>query len=231
MRGLRFFKTIIAGTVLISLAACTNSRQDVNVLNFSKTLFDGIRAQGKEPVPTDPQLVQQVVSRGLTETDGPLALISFDKTKSVSLLRSIETNGPYRTWAAFGSSERRSITTREGVVTATRGLGFDMMSSSVNDLLRMVKTQEDGIARQVIRHLDGENIISETETYCAFTPGGAEAYDKGELQRETTRVDVFCKTETGSFNNHYLVDASGRIVEARQWLGPDLGFGTLQQLR
>ncbi|MEO1139466.1 MAG: YjbF family lipoprotein [Pseudomonadota bacterium] len=213
------------------LAGCTNSRQDANALTLARTFWESFQSSRRDPVPPDPALVNATVKSALASTDEPLALLSFDVNKSVALLRQIETNGPYRTWATYGSSERRSITTRGGVVTATRGLGFDLMSSSVGGLLEMVTQLEDGIAQQVLRYLDGENVVTEIEAYCAFTPGETETYSRGALRQQATRVDVFCKTETGRFSNYYLVGASGRILEARQWLGPELGFGLMQQLR
>lgn len=227
-----FIPRLLFASLMLSLVVgCTNTRQDISTYRLVATLWEAVKSRGQTPVAPDRQLVDTQIEQALASTDEPLALISFDKNQTVALLRQIETNGPYRTWASYGSSERRSVTTRAGVVTATRGLGFDLMSSSVNGLLDMVTERRDGIERQLLRHLDGENIIEETEAYCAFTPDGTEPYSRGTLRQTTTRIDVFCKIDDGRFLNHYLVNEAGRIVEARQWLGPDLGFATFQALR
>lgn len=210
---------------------CTNTRQDVNVLSVARTLIDARKAERQDTPQIDERIVQAQVEQALQSERGPLALIRFDKTKSVAILRQIETNGAYRTWSTWGTTERRSISTRGGVITATRGLGSDLMSSDVTGLLRMVTRLQDGIAQQTLRHLDGENIIVETVADCAFTPDMREDFKSGELRLPATRTDVFCKTETGSFTNVYLVSGSGRIVMSRQWLGEGIGYATIQALR
>ena len=215
----------------LSLAGCTNTRQGVSVLSVGKTLIDSRRAQGQAKKEIPDSVVQREIRRALSSSDGPFALMQIEGTGSVAVLRVIETNGPYRTWSAWGTSERRSVSTRGGVITSTRGLGTDLMSSSVNGLLGMLSRRQDGIERQVLRHLDGENQIEETEAYCALTPDGRQTYEGGALRLAVTRIDVFCKTDTGTFNNYYLVSDSGRIVEARTWLGEGLGYFTLSHLR
>ncbi|WP_306127340.1 YjbF family lipoprotein [Roseovarius sp. MMSF_3350] len=215
----------------LSLTGCTNTRQGVSLLTVGKTLIDSRRNQNQPRQQIADSVVQREVQRALQSGDGPFALMRIEETGSVAVLRVIETNGPYNTWAAWGTSERRSVSTRGGVITSTRGLGADLMSSSVNGLLGMLSRREDGIERQVLRHLDGENQIEETEAYCAFTPDGRQTYEGGALRLQVTRVDVFCKTDTGTFDNYYLVSDGGRIVEARTWLGEGLGYFTLSHLR
>lgn len=210
---------------------CTNTRQDVSVLSVAQSLIDARQAKQQDTPQIDPRIVQAEVDRALDAETGALALVRFEKTGSVAVLRQIAENGPYRTWTTWGTTERRSISTRGGVVTSTRGLGEDLMSSSVTGLLRMVTTLTDGVERQVLRHLDGNHQIEQTVADCAFTPGMRERFQSGELDLHVTRVDVFCKTETGRFSNVYMVSGSGRIVMARQWLGEGLGFVTLQVLR
>ncbi|WP_135502872.1 YjbF family lipoprotein [Roseovarius aestuariivivens] len=212
-------------------SGCTNKDQELPAASVIKTVLEQRRAKQEGVRKIDERLVQFQIKRALASGDEPLALMRISKTGSVALLRVIETNGPYRTWAAWGTTERRSVTTRGDVITATRGLGTDLMSSNVNGLLRMVTGLKDGIERQVLRHLDGENQIVETVADCAFTPDGPQSFSSGEIRTRVTRVDVFCKTETGRFNNYYLVSAGGRIVEAKTWLGDGLGYFTFSLLR
>lgn len=231
MTGKRLHLWAMGVVAALMVAGCTNTRQDINVLSVAQTLIDSREAarQGDQQIPEN--IVQSQVDLALKSESGPLALIRFDKTNSVAVLRQIETNGPYRTWSTWGTQERRSISTRDGVITSTRGLGSDLMSSDVRGLLRMVTGLEDGIASQVLRHLDGENQIVETRADCAFTPGNRDAFTSGGLSLQVTRVDVFCKTDAGSFQNAYKVGGNGRIVMARQWLGAGIGYATLQMLR
>jgi len=210
---------------------CTNTKDDVSAYSVVKGVIEARRA-GRQGTPKiDDRIVQLQVKTALERSRRPLALMRIEKTGSVALLAEIETNGPYSTWSAWGTVERRSITTRGNLITSTRGLGTDLMSSSVNTMLHMVTRLEDGIGQQVLRHLDGENQIEEIEAYCAFTPDEKQRFTSGELNLQVTRVDVFCKTDTGSFSNYYLVSQSGRIVESRVWLGEGLQYFTFSLLR
>lgn len=222
---------VAAVVAALVTTGCTNTRQDVSVVSIAKSIVETRKARRGGTQQIDDRIVQAEINRALAAQSGPLALIKFEKTGRLAILRQIETNGPYRTWSTWGSSERRSITTRGGVVTATRGLGNDLMSSSINDLLQKVMRLHDGTGQQILRHLSGEHTISETLADCAFTPEGRENFKSGNLNLTATRVDVFCKTETASFNNVYLVSGSGRIVSAKQWLGEGLGYATLRALR
>lgn len=225
--------TRAAAAILVAalgLGACTNERQGVTVVEVAKTLWQARKSPTAGP--PDERIVAAETSRALQLTDGPLMLMRFERNGTVAVLRRIETNGAHETWTTWGRTERRSITTKKGVVTATRGLGWDLMSSSVDRLLAMVTGLNDGIDRQVLRHLDGENKIVETVADCAFTPDPErQRYEAGELSQVATRIDVFCRTETGGFSNYYLVGSSGRILQSHQWMGPDLGYATLWQLR
>ena len=227
-------KTLLFAIGLMSamaVTACTNTREGVSVLSVGKTLIDSRRAQRESGRKIPDAVVQREIRRALSSSDGPFALMRIEGTGSVAVLRVIETNGPHSTWSAWGTSERRSVSTRGGVITSTRGLGTDLMSSSVSGLLGMLSRRKDGIEKQVLRHLDGENQIEETEAYCAFTPDQRQTYQGGALRLQVTRVDVFCKTDIGTFNNYYLVSDGGRIVESRTWLGEGLGYFVLSHLR
>ncbi|WP_420557471.1 YjbF family lipoprotein [Roseovarius sp.] len=229
----RISKHLLAAGLIaaLGLTACTNTRQESSILTVGKSLIDSRRAQPGAGRQVDDSIVQREIGRALQSTDGPLALMQIEGTGSVAVLRVIETNGPHSTWAAWGTSERRSVSTRGGVITSTRGLGTDLMSSSINGLLTMVSRRQDGIESQVLRHLDGENQIEETLAYCAFTPGPRQDYAAGALRLQATRVDVYCKSDNGTFSNYYLVSQNGRIVKSRTWLGEGLGYFTLSHLR
>lgn len=220
---------LVALALVVGLPGCTNTRQDVSVWDAAKTIWNA-RKTPTAAAP-DERLIALEVKRALESDPGPLMLMRFERNKTIAVLRRIETNGQYWTWTTWGRLERRSITTKRGVVTATRGLGWDLMLSDVDHLLAMVETLGDGIRQQKLRHLDGENRIVESVADCAFTPDEPERYTAGTLDQTAVRVDVFCKTASGSFNNYYLVSRSGQILQANQWLGPNLGHVTMWKLR
>lgn len=213
-----------------TLVSCTNTREDQSVLTFGQTLQRSLSGADRAPVP-DRATVQAAVQQAVAATDRPLALFSLEDTGAVALITPIERNGPYETWASFGSSERRSVTVRSGLVTSTRGLGGDLMSSNVSDLLRSLNSVTGKQSTQVLRHLDGQNIIVETVATCTIKDKQQHGYSFGALNQTVTKVSLTCESGSLTFDNHYLVSRNGRILEARQWLGPVLGMSVMQQLR
>jgi len=216
---------LVAG---LGLAACSSGRPDVTSLGVARALV----APKSAPAVQDPAQVAASVSEALTVLEGPLALATFEKTQNNVVLRQIETNGAYRTWTSWGSGERRSITTLNGTITATRGLRNDLMSSDVSQSLALISARQSGSANRVQRYLDGENLIVEMRASCTITRGDATRVQVGEIDRAAVQMIERCQTNDGeNFSNIYNVDGSGRVLQSVQWLNDFYGVTVVQQLR
>ena len=214
----------------LALSACSssNSRTDVNTLSILKS------ATSRKPAPvvSDPAQVQATVNEALNKLDGPLALATFEKTENNVVLFQIASNGPYRTWTSWSSVEdRRSITTRNGVITATRGLRNDLMSSNIDQTLALVSSRQSGSATRVQRYLDGENQIVEMRATCSITRSGSARVQVGSIDRMTTEMSENCQEGDRQFSNLYRVDGQGRIIQSVQWLNDFYGTTVVQALR
>lgn len=218
---------VLALLITLGLSACSSNNNDLDSL----TLVKGIFSQQQKVTPSDPQVVTRNLTRALNKSDGPLALLYLKKTETTTVLRQIETNGAYRTWAAYGSSDRRNLTTKGGLITATRGLGFDLMSSDVDGVLRLITGRRNGTAKRVQRYLNGENIIYEITADCTVTRGPVQAYMLGIKNQNAIGVIENCKAPDYEFTNTYLVSDNGRILQAQQWLSPFYGHALILQLR
>jgi hypothetical protein len=215
---------VVAG---LSVAACTNTRKDRPGLAIAQSLVK------PKPIPvvSDPNQVANAITQTLAAIDGPVALATFEKTNNNVVLRTIATNGPYRTWASSGSADRRSITTRHGILTATRGLNQDLMSSDVSQTLSLVKARKSGSAIRVQRYLNGEDRIYDVRVSCTITRGGTTQVQIGEINRSATEMTERCDSPERSFTNIYRVDGSGRVLQSVQWLNDFYGTTVIQQLR
>lgn len=212
------------------LSACSNTQGDENVFTVGKALYQQIKTDpGTAP---DPNAVAQVAQHALTNSQGPLAIYRLEKRKAVAVIRPIAENGAYRSWASYGVSDRRSVSSRNGVMTSTRGLGNDLMSSDLSALLALVADRKDGEARIEQRYLDGENQIVTIASDCTVTRGEREHFaTPADRHVHVTRMAATCHQDTRSVNNSYLVTDAGNIVQSRHWAGPDFGYSTLQRLR
>ncbi|MDF1668161.1 MAG: YjbF family lipoprotein [Roseovarius sp.] len=215
---------MIAG---LSVTACTNTRSDRPGLAVARSYLK----PAPEPVVTDSQQISTAIGPTLNAVNGPLSLATFEKTKNNVLLRQIASNGAYRTWADVGSSDRRSITTKNGVLTATRGLNQDLMSSDVDQTLSLISARKSGSSTRVQRYLNGEDIIYEVRLNCTVSRGPDTPVHIGEINRMAIQMTETCHGDDRDMTNIYTVDASGRVLQSVQWLNEFYGTTVIQQLR
>ena len=149
-----------------------------------------------------------------------------------TLLYATAQNGPYVT---YFSPFRQSITLRGTQVTATRGLGWDLLSawSSPQDPVAQPTPPDRwpaGVERTYQFPADGPR--GRIETYqCSFERGPVR--EMVILQRSHRGVEFSetCSGPAGTFENLYLADVgSGFVWRSLQWTGPRMDLLDLQVL-
>jgi hypothetical protein len=168
------------------------------------------------------------ITAALANNPRPHAFVQLEKRGAQSVIVQIAENGPYKT---FATADRKSMTLRNGMVTATRGLGGDLMSSDEDALLTLVRAKSTGTAPYVMRYLDGENITQALSLQCTTEPTDPAPVQLGEIDTVGQIVIARCVGDRTRFSNVFIVDDAGRILSARQWLGPFIGFAAVQMLR
>lgn len=220
------FRAATLAAVMLALAGCGNQTDQGVFLKAARSGALKKSGQGSNPNPAE---IAAAVKVSLANTDAPVALVALEARNATAILTQIERNGAYVTWA---TPDRRSITTRGGVITATRGLGNDIMSSSLGSSLTMLSARKQGTAQRVMRFLDGENHTVELVLSCGYTKGAGKRLTAGELKNvAATEMTENCSANETRFTNTYLVDGRGRFVQSRQWLGPINGHMLIQLLR
>ena len=216
----------LVGGLTLALAACGNQPDQGSVLNAIK---GGALKKSRETsaVPTAEELSRNI-GLALKNTDKRLAIAVVENRNSFTFLTEVANNGAYSTW---GSPDRRTISEKNGVVTATRGLGADLMSAEVSNSLALIVNRRSGNASRTHVYLNGENQEQIMQLTCSIKVLGAESIAIGEISGTVTVLDEECSGPNVAFENTYKVTPSGRIVQSRQWLGPVNGYLTIQKLR
>ncbi|GAB4288346.1 MAG: hypothetical protein Kow0058_08030 [Roseovarius sp.] len=110
-----------------------------------------------------------------------------------------------------------SLSFRDGILIASRGLGYDLMSADVSGTRAMLAgtmgTQYYPVHRS---YLDGEDRTVFRSFQCRRAGGGPE----GALRR----VDELCVGTDRRFTNSYWLDPAGTVIRSRQWVGPVTEF-------
>lgn len=212
----------LAMLAMVGVAGCGN---DVGQ-NDMKSVLTGIKERGLKV--GGATRAAPDVAKMLAGTTGPLRLVSFDLDKATAGLQQIESNGAYRT---FATADRRTITFKHGMVTATRGLGNDLMSADVDGSLALIRGQQGGQAVRVMRFLDGENKVRALRFDCTIRAGAWGTTTQGEVTAKTRQMTEYCTSENRNFNASYAVTATGEIVQSHQWMSPARGMARITVLR
>lgn len=232
MRPVRFVLCLAAG---LAVAACTNRGDDSGATIQTLEALRGIGAG--------------VISGDATPAPPPVTRAVLNTLEGEFLEAEIERSGARaylfvsaeRTGAAAGDEGGRllvwrsendvSLTLRDGVLVATRGLGEDMVSASGGPALTAVRAKRAGQGgkRQVYSALDNKPV--EMNFACAVDDLGETTIVIVERRHPTRHLRETCELKGGTIVNDYWVDSRGATVwQSRQWSGPNIGYVTMRQL-
>ncbi|MEM6587597.1 MAG: YjbF family lipoprotein [Pseudomonadota bacterium] len=218
----------------MGLAGCGNDTNQFQLDELRSIAADTFKGRNANTLP-NPDVVIATDSKKALATTPPgerLASIRLDSVGIASVLRQVETNGQHITWAAWGTSDRKSVSTKNGMIVATRSLNKDLMSAESEAVHDLVQRRDEGTVPYTLRYIDGDFVTVEESYTCEVSRG----YDKvselgsGQVVR-VLQMFSSCFSDDRQFVDLFLVDHGGRIVEMRQWVGPVLGFAYMAQLR
>lgn len=190
-----------------------------------RNILRGMVQRGPKAAAPDPQVIAR---EALAANPGPLMLVSLETTKSTSVFALRGENGGMRTWL---SPSGQGVITRGGVLAGTRGFGNDLMSSDVGALIGAVQGRRATQVKIELRYLDGLGKERPLPLECKTGTAAATGYDFAGMRFEGTPVAVHCEGYGFSFDNSYIVSGAGAVLASRQWIGPRLGYLTIQSLR
>ena len=194
------------------------------VRGVAAKLSPGRAAQRTTPDP------ERLAASAKASFKGPLVIAQIEKAGLLTALGETGRNGAVRT---FATPNEQTLVFRDGLLTATRGLGNDLMSARTGAAAALIRQRRPGTAERTYRYLDGEGIERPLPMRCTVTLGPAKSFDFAERHYDTRQVDETCRAATGSLSvgNSYWVTGDGTIALSRQWIGPALGHVTVQLVR
>jgi hypothetical protein len=156
-----------------------------------------------------------------TAAPGEILIVTIMSRNAVAPLTKIAQNGNTVTWVSPG---KVSLTLKDGILIATRGLNEDLMGADVAGV-RAALAAGGGTATRTHSFLDSEDQIRLDRLNCTITPEGVEEIAAATGTRKAMRYDERCEGRRVIFTNSYWLDTSGgRIVQSRQAVAPTTGF-------
>ncbi|THH35103.1 hypothetical protein E4Z66_14850 [Aliishimia ponticola] len=195
---------------LLVLSAC-GTASDSAFLRIANTLKQSTMPGQQPSLEAQRAAVIQTV-RNAGQSD-PVLMIELPANNAVASTIIGGRNGGAVTWL---DATGVSVTTRNGVVIATRGLGYDLMASDMRGTISALSGRTASYGR-LHRYLDAEGVLNSVTFSCQPSRNGATLTER-------------CTSGRDSFVNTYQLNGS-TVVRSRQWIGPVVGYADLVRLQ
>lgn len=152
---------------------------------------------------------------------GDILLVTIMSRNAVAPLTKIAQNGGTVTWISPG---KVSLTLKDDIVIATRGLNEDLMGATVTGV-RAALAAGGGTARRTHSYLDSEDQVILRDVDCTIVETGPETIAAATGTREAIKYTESCTSNAAIFTNSYWLDQrGGNVVQSRQAIAPTTGF-------
>lgn len=207
----------VAGLVLSLAAACGNDPNQPDIISGVRGAFSALitpRLGAESQGPTVVQIRKSVTPEfRAANLNRPVLIVELEKSSQAALLVGVAVNDRVITYLTLDDV---SLAIADGVLIATRGLGFDLMAADVSDFERAL-VSGGGPTKRVHRYLDGEGKLFNRTFAC-------------DVAIEGRTITETCEGEGQAFTNTYATNAIDWIISSRQWIGPEHGYIRIEDL-
>ncbi|RUS58930.1 YjbF family lipoprotein [Pseudorhodobacter sp. E13] len=207
----------------MTLASCGSDKSSTDVTGSVKVIATAMTGFMRKDQPT------QVQDLGLTRAalatlPVPAKRITLEKYGQQALVVQIGTNKDVETWS---SVDKITLSMRNGVVVATRGLIDDLMTASVPSLSMLSHGSSHTRTHSL---LNGEDKPRVLRFDCQVARHGRVNLTIVERSYTTQHVTETCTGAEGSFTNEYWLEAGGKLRRSRQTISDFVGPMTIDSL-
>lgn len=211
---MKYLRQIGLVVLFCTLSGCGSQRERFAVL--PNLLPSQQEATATAPAQVDiPALKEAMTPALLAQAGGELLIAQLPARGLVATMPRVARNDDV---VSFLSPDGISISMRDGLIVATRGFGFDLMASDLSSVATTLE-RRDASSTRVHRYLDGEDQVVTWRFDCRYS----------YLSRESATED--CTSPFYAFQNSYTLAQSGKILSARQWVSPRIGYVLTEVLR
>lgn len=198
---------ILACLALTSvLGACGTERSTVPNMAFNaiKKVF----SSNKQPPLTTATLRARLTPEVRAEIGLPLLIVELPKQKVAAVVIYTTENRGHVTWTA---PDGVAVYTKGGVLSGTRGVGYDLMHSHIDGPHAIITGSGTGSATRIQTYLDGENQQVTIRLECHYS-------------RDKLFVTESCEGKDLSIENYYWLNKKRQVQSSRQWAGVRNGY-------
>lgn len=218
-----FFSLFLALSLLVG---CSSKPEDASPTNIRETLIAAIKARREaKKSEGQPKAPPTVLTRAsVAHITKPLLYIDVQKLGFKNLFALVAENGPYRTYL---NNAKLSVTLNNGLVTATRGFGIDLLSQGISipteELFTLTNAPKFYTRTQ--QQLVKVKQAIEISYACTLERDEIETITIVEQDYELVKFIEICRNPERAFKNTYWVeDETKQIWKSTQSIGQQAGF-------
>ncbi len=210
-------KITLAAALLVMLAGCGNDDRGIGPLGtLVKTAGQVVAERRAADQPTAPaKSPEEAAAEALRVNPGPLIQAGFEGLNRTQVMAMTGQNGAMRTYM---TPAEEALILRNGLLVGTRGLGHDL-SVAEPQTEPLIRAGAAGSGTRIMRYFAGDGVERPLQFACTVGAG----------PNPGVTVEN-CEGHGVTFQNSYMVQG-GQIAVSRQWIGPALGYVTIQTLR
>ena len=210
-------KITLAASLMAGLAACGNDDRGIGALGTLAQTAAQVVAERRAPdQPAAPaKSPEEAAAEALRINSGPLIQAGFENLNRTQIMAMTGQNGAMRTYM---TPAEEAVILRNGMLVGTKGLGNDL-SVAEPGTEALIRAGASGSGMRIMRYLSGDGLERPLQFTCTVGAG----------PNPGVTVEN-CEGHGTSFQNSYMVQG-GQIAVSRQWIGPALGYVTIQTLR
>ncbi|WP_234855382.1 YjbF family lipoprotein [Paracoccus everestensis] len=210
-------KITLAASLMAGLAACGNDDRGIGALGTLAQTAAQVVAERRAPdQPAAPaKSPEEAAAEALRINSGPLIQAGFENLNRTQIMAMTGQNGAMRTYM---TPAEEAVILRNGMLVGTKGLGNDL-SVAEPGTEALIRAGASGSGTRIMRYLSGDGLERPLQFTCTVGAG----------PNPGVTVEN-CEGHGTSFQNSYMVQG-GQIAVSRQWIGPALGYVTIQTLR
>jgi len=213
--------TVLSLTLCLGLAACGNDTESFAEAKLVRSVLTD-RVGGATPGAATPRLDRATLANILT----PVQAVTRESTGQQAIIANVAVNNGVETWS---SVDDVTISLRNGVLVATRGFGADLMAADVPSRAGLLALGSTHTRAHTM--LNGLDQAVRTLYTCSVTKREPQAIVVVEISYQTTHVVETCSGGDQTFENAYWFDRAQNLRKSRQWVGADVGYLLIEDLR
>ncbi len=173
----------------------------------------------------DPDVMRAMLTpEQVAQLRTPMIFVVAPTRRVAATLVPVGQNGGVRTWQTRDGVQ---IATQNGLVIASRGLGFDLMSADIGGTSAALRGGPLRYTR-LVTYLSGDAQTIVVPQTCVMTAQGRQRHPANGIP-----VKVFverCQTRD-SFENTYHIGPDGTLWWSRQWVSAGVGALEIERIR